>query len=60
LPHIRRNHKLIADPVQNKGISAHIPAKRWGQREDLEGTVILLASEPSNYVRGAVILVDGG
>jgi len=60
LSHIRRNHKLIGDPVRNKEISAPIPAKRWGQPEDLEGTVIFLASEASNYVRGAVILVDGG
>jgi 2-deoxy-D-gluconate 3-dehydrogenase len=60
LPHIRRNHELIDDPVRNKEISAPIPAKRWGQPEDLEGTVIFLASKAPNYLRGAVILVDGG
>jgi len=60
LSHIRRNHKLIGDPVPNKEINAPIPAKRWGQPEDLEDTVIFLASKASNYVRGAIILVDGG
>ena len=51
---------LIADPVRNREISARIPAGRWGQPEDLQGIVIFLASDASNYVHGAVILVDGG
>ncbi len=51
---------LIADPVRNREISVRIPAGRWGQREDLQGIVIFLASEASNYVHGAVIPVDGG
>ena len=51
---------LIADPVRNRDISARIPAGRWGQPEDLQGIVIFLASEASNYVHGVVILVDGG
>jgi 2-deoxy-D-gluconate 3-dehydrogenase len=51
---------LVADPVRNRGISARIPAGRWGQAEDLRGIVVFLASEASNYVHGAVIPVDGG
>ena len=51
---------LIADPVRNREISVRIPVGRWGQPEDLQGIVIFLASEASNYVHGAVILVDGG
>ncbi len=54
------NAALIADPVRNREISARIPARRWGQPEDLEGIVIFLASEASDYVNGAVIPVDGG
>jgi 2-deoxy-D-gluconate 3-dehydrogenase len=54
------NAALIADPVRNREIGARIPAKRWGQPEDLEGIVVFLASEASNYVHGAVIPVDGG
>jgi 2-deoxy-D-gluconate 3-dehydrogenase len=54
------NSALIADPVRNRQINARIPAGRWGQPEDLQGIVIFLASEASNYVHGAVILVDGG
>lgn len=51
---------LIADPVRNREISARIPAGRWGQPEDLQGIVIFLASDASNYIHGAVIPVDGG
>ena len=51
---------LIADPVRNREISARIPVGRWGQPEDLQGIVIFLASEASDYVHGAVIPVDGG
>jgi 2-deoxy-D-gluconate 3-dehydrogenase len=54
------NAALIADPVRNREISARIPAKRWGQPEDLEGIVVFLASEASNYIHGVVIPVDGG
>ena len=37
-----------------------IPLKRPGQPNDLDGTVIFLASDASGYVTGQTILVDGG
>ena len=33
---------------------------RWGKIEDLQGTVVFLASEAASYISGAVIPVDGG
>lgn len=39
---------------------SRIPMKRWGNPEDLAGTVVFLASEASNYITGATIYVDGG
>lgn len=41
-------------------IKEHIPADRWGERQDLMGTMIYLASNASNYVNGTVVVVDGG
>lgn len=41
-------------------ISRRIPTGRWGDPEELQGTVIFLASPASDYVTGAVITVDGG
>ena len=37
-----------------------IPQRRLGSLEDLDGPLLLLASEASRYMTGAVIPVDGG
>jgi NAD(P)-dependent dehydrogenase (short-subunit alcohol dehydrogenase family) len=37
-----------------------IPQRRLGQRSELDGPLLLLASEASRYMTGAVIAVDGG
>ena len=37
-----------------------IPQRRLGQVEDLEGTLLLLASDASRYMSGSVITIDGG
>ena len=36
------------------------PLKRPGQPNDLDGTVVFLASDASQYITGQTILVDGG
>ncbi len=43
-----------------RSIDMRIPAGRWGNPEDLQGTVVFLASRASDYVTGACIPVDGG
>ncbi len=37
-----------------------IPQRRLGQVEDLDGILLLLASDASRYMTGSVITVDGG
>ena len=37
-----------------------IPLKRPGQPNDLDGTIVFLASDASAYITGQTILVDGG
>ena len=37
-----------------------IPAKRWGQPEEIAKTVLFLASEESAYILGQDIAIDGG
>ena len=54
------NEKLIQDLGRNSEISARIPMHRWGEPEDMIGTVIFLASDASDYVTGITIPVDGG
>ena len=41
-------------------IVAKTPAGRWGTPEDLQGPVVFLASDASNFVNGHILYVDGG
>ena len=54
------NKQLRDDPERYGAILDRIPAGRWGQPDDLKGAVVFLASKASDYVNGAVLLVDGG
>ncbi len=48
------------NPVTNQRVLDHIPANRWGERQDLMGAVVYLASRASDYVNGHLLVVDGG
>ena len=54
------NVALQADPVRNPAILTRIPFGRWGKPEDLQGAVVFLASQASDYVNGTLLTVDGG
>jgi NAD(P)-dependent dehydrogenase (short-subunit alcohol dehydrogenase family) len=41
-------------------ITSRIPLNRPGQPHDLDGAVVFLASDASEYITGQMILVDGG
>ena len=56
----RVTQPLRDDPVRNRQILERIPAGRWGQPDDLKGTVVFLASEASSYMHGYTVAVDGG
>jgi NAD(P)-dependent dehydrogenase (short-subunit alcohol dehydrogenase family) len=45
---------------RGKNIIKNTPFQRFGEPEELVGTVIWLASDASNFVTGAIIPIDGG
>jgi 2-deoxy-D-gluconate 3-dehydrogenase len=51
---------LRTDPVRSRQILERIPAGRWGDPADFKGAGVFLASSASDYVHGAILLVDGG
>lgn len=51
---------LVADEEFTDWVRRRTPAGRWGQVDDLVGTLIYLASPASDFVNGQVIYVDGG
>jgi len=51
---------LRADAQRSAEILGRIPAARWGEPDDLQGTLVFLASAASDYVTGYTIAVDGG
>ena len=56
----RNTRQIQDDPVRNKQILERIPAGRWGSPDDLQGTVVFLASEAARYIHGHTLAVDGG
>lgn len=49
-----------SNPETNRKVLEHIPAERWGERQDLMGATVFLASKASDYVTGTMLVVDGG
>lgn len=54
-------NKKILSPDRIESIMKHTPMNRFGDPEELKGTVVYLASaKASSFVTGALIRVDGG
>ena len=53
------NRKFLQSGAGQAMVKA-IPQRRFGEPEDLEGVVLLLAGDASSYITGALIPVDGG
>lgn len=48
------------DTAAGEALVRRIPQRRLGQMEDLDGALLLLASDAGAYMTGSVLCVDGG
>ncbi len=53
------NRSFLQGPAGAR-IAARVPLGRLGQPEDLDGALLLLASEAGRFITGVVLPVDGG
>ena len=53
------NAEFLNSPAGER-LKLRIPQQRFGQPEDLDGPLLLLASDAGRFITGAVLAVDGG
>jgi len=54
------NERMLSNPKILARIEQRIPSGRIGQYQDLDGPLLLLASDASSHMSGATLTVDGG
>ena len=52
--------RLLLESDRSAEFAKGIPMRRYGEFEDLDGPLLLLASDASAYMTGSVLVVDGG
>ncbi len=52
--------RVLLDSPRSDSFVKGIPMRRYGEFEDLDGPLLLLASDASRYMTGSVLVVDGG
>jgi NAD(P)-dependent dehydrogenase (short-subunit alcohol dehydrogenase family) len=52
--------RVLLESPKSDAFEKRIPQRRYGQFEDLDGPLLLLASDASAWMTGSTIVVDGG
>jgi NAD(P)-dependent dehydrogenase (short-subunit alcohol dehydrogenase family) len=52
--------RILLESERSDSFVKGIPMRRYGEFEDLDGPLLLLASDGSRYMTGSTIVVDGG
>src|SRR3546814_7314705 len=53
------NRDFLASDA-GQGLRQRVPLRRFGTPADLDGALLLLASDAGRYITGSVIVIDGG
>ena len=51
---------LWKDPKMEAAVAGQIPARRFGEPDDVAGVAVMLASEAGAWMNGTTVTVDGG
>jgi 3-oxoacyl-[acyl-carrier protein] reductase len=54
------NREFLETGTAGERLKKRIPQRRFGTPEDLDGALLLLASDASRYMTGSIIVIDGG
>jgi len=52
--------RVLLESSRSEAFEKGIPMRRYGRFEDLDGPLLLLASDASSWMTGSTIVVDGG
>jgi NAD(P)-dependent dehydrogenase (short-subunit alcohol dehydrogenase family) len=52
--------RVLLESNRSEAFEKRIPMRRYGQFDDLDGALLLLASDASAWMTGSTIVVDGG
>ena len=52
--------RVLLESERSDDFRKGIPMRRYGEFNDLDGPLLLLASDASSYMTGSTIVVDGG
>ncbi len=52
--------RVLLESPKSDAFEKRIPQRRYGQFDDLDGPLLLLASDASTYMTGSTVVVDGG
>jgi len=52
--------RVLLESPKSEAFEKGIPMRRYGQFDDLDGPLLLLASDASKWMTGSTIVVDGG
>ena len=53
------NREFLAGGA-GQALKKRVPQRRFGQPGDLDGALLLLASDASRYMNGSIVTIDGG